>query len=125
FDGDGNPLLLPGAVDPNACSGINPAYVANPNLQPGIVPYDLSRGGSLFNFRGRHNINQYAFYVTDSMKLGNFTINAGLRIDQYNGLASANGVQPRVGVSYLIRSTNTVLRGAYARTFETPFNENL
>ena len=125
FDGDGNPLLLPGVVDPNACSNINPAYTANPNLQPGIVPYDLSRGGSLFNFRGKHNINQYAFYVTDLMKFGNLTINLGLRDDQYNGLVPANGVQPRVGVAYLFTPTNTVFRAAYSRTFETPFNENL
>ncbi len=125
LDGNGDFLLLPGVTDPTRCSAAGAGATANPDLQPGIVPYDLSRGGSLFNFHGRHNINQYAFYVTDSMKLGNFTVNAGLRIDQYNGLASSHSVQPRVGVSYLIRSTNTVMRGAYARTFETPFNENL
>ena len=28
------------------------AYQPNPNLQPGIVPYDLTRGGSLFDFHG-------------------------------------------------------------------------
>ncbi|MGH9765160.1 MAG: TonB-dependent receptor, partial [Blastocatellia bacterium] len=33
--------------------------------------------------------------------------------------------QPRVGASYLIKKTNTVLRGSYSRTFETPYNENL
>ena len=125
LDADGNSLLLPGVTDPDQCSNIDSSYMANPDLQPGIVPYDLSRGGSPFNFRGKHNINQYAFYVTDSIKLGHFTINAGLREDQYNGLFSANGVQPRIGVAYLIPSSNTVLRAAYSRTFETPFNENL
>jgi hypothetical protein len=48
-----------------------------------------------------------------------------LRDDKYDGLSSANSVQPRIGVAYLIPSTNTVLRAAYSRTFETPFNENL
>ena len=99
--------------------------MANPNLQPGLVPYDLTRGGSMFFFHGKANINQYGFFVEDSIKAGNFTINVGLREDQYNGLASANGVQPRLAVAYLIPKTNTVLRAAYARTFETPFNENL
>ena len=122
---DGGALLLPGVTNPAACSGINPSYVPNPNLQPGIVPYDLSRGGSLFDFHGKHNINQYAFYITDSVKLGKLTINGGLREDQYNGLSSANGVQPRLALSYLIARTHTVLRASYARTFETPFNENL
>jgi hypothetical protein len=125
LDASGNALALPGETDPAQCSHINAAYTANPNLQPGIVPYDLTRGGSLFNFHGSHNINQYAFYLTDTIKLGNFTIDAGLRDDQYDGLTSANGIQPRLGIAYLIPSTNTVLRIAYSRTFETPFNENL
>jgi outer membrane receptor for Fe3+-dicitrate len=99
--------------------------MANPNLQPGIVPFDLTRGGSLFRFHGKANINEYAFYVDDSIKLGNFTLDAGLREDQYNGLASANGLQPRLAIAYLFPKSNTVLRVAYARTFETPFNENL
>jgi hypothetical protein len=125
LDANGNALPLPGVLNPAQCLTINPTYVANPNLQPGIVPYDLTRGGSFFNFHGKHNINQYAIFVTDQFKLGNFTIDAGLRDDQYNGLTSANGVQPRLGIAYLIPRSDTVLRLAYARTFETPFNENL
>jgi TonB dependent receptor len=124
LDSAGNPLLLPGVTNPEDCSITNPTYVANPNLLPGIVPYDLTRGGSPFNFHATHNINEYAFYVMDTITLGHLTINAGLRDDQYNGVTSANGVQPRLGLSYLL-PTNTVLRASYARTFETPFNENL
>lgn len=125
LDAGGDSLLLRGVSDPGQCSSVNPTYTGNPNLQPGIVPYDLSRGGSPFIFHGRHNINQYAVYISDTIKLKNFTINAGLRDDQYNGLTSANGVQPRIGLSYLVQPTKTVLRAAYSRTFETPFNENL
>lgn len=125
LDAAGGALLLPGVTDPAQCPAINPAYTANPDLQPGIIPYDLTRGGSYFNFHGHDTIKQYAFYITDSIKLGHFTIDAGLRDDQYNGLISANGVQPRIGVSYLIPKSDTVLRVSYARTFETPFNENL
>ena len=51
-------------------------------------------------------------------------VNAGFRFDQYNGLSSSHGIQPRLGIAYRA-SSNTVLRVAYARTFETPFNENL
>jgi len=40
-------------------------------------------------------------------------------------LVSDNGVQPRLGIAYLIPHSHTVLRAAYSRTFETPFNENL
>jgi hypothetical protein len=57
--------------------------------------------------------------------LGGFSVNIGFRDDQYNGLVSKNGPQPRLGLSYLVNRTGTVLRAAYSRTFETPFNENL
>jgi hypothetical protein len=124
-DANGNPVLNTSIIDPLGCSNLDPSYGPNPNLQPGIIPYDLTRAGSLFSFYGKHNINQYAFYITDSIKFGNLTVDAGLRDDQYNGLSSANGVQPRIGVAYLIPHSNTVLRVSYSRTFETPFNENL
>ena len=67
----------PDVTDPSACGSVNPSYVANPSLLPGIVPYDLTRGGSLFNFHGTHNINQYAFYIQDTITLGKLTIDAG------------------------------------------------
>lgn len=33
--------------------------------------------------------------------------------------------EPRLGIAYNIKKTNTVLRISYARTMESPFNENL
>ena len=33
--------------------------------------------------------------------------------------------EPRGGIAYNIKKTNTVLRISYARTMESPFNENL
>ena len=92
---------------------------------PGLLPYDLAKGGSYFIFHGKDSINQYAFYVSDDIKMGDFTMNLGLRDDQYQGLVSKNGIQPRVGLSYHVHPTDTVLRLAYSRTMETPFNENL
>jgi outer membrane receptor protein involved in Fe transport len=101
---------------------------------PGLrFPTESIRNPGCHKTRSRHfchsflvlSFPQYAFYVTDSIKLGNFTINAGLRDDQYDDLVSANGVQPRFGIAYLIPHFRTVLRAAYSRTFETPFNENL
>ncbi len=92
---------------------------------PGLVPYDLTRGGSLFVYRGQGNIDQYAFYATDVVRLGDFTADIGLRDDQYAGITTKNGIQPRLGLSYHVHPLDTVLRVAYSRTFETPFNENL
>ena len=121
----GGALTLAGVADPSQCSVINSTYYPNPTLLPGLVPYDLTRGGAMFNFHGLGNVNQYAFYAEDTIRLGEFTADIGLRDDQYSGLASKNGVEPRLGLSYRLPHTDTVFRAAYSRTFETPFNENL
>ena len=59
------------------------------------------------------------------IKAGNWLFNVGIRGDLYNGLAIARQAEPRVGIAYSLKPTNTVLRVSYARTLETPFNENL
>jgi Carboxypeptidase regulatory-like domain len=123
LDADGSPAGPATLIDPARCASLG--FSANPNLQPGLVPYDLTRGGNPFGFRGAKNINQYAFYVQDGITLGNFLLNVGLRGDVYDGIVSDSGAEPRVGVAYNVKKTGTVLRAAYSRTFETPFNENL
>ncbi len=76
-----------------------PLYIANPHLLPGLLPYDLTRGGSYFHFHGLGNINQAAFYVTDDIKLGRlFRSTSGLRDDQYDGLVSKNGIAAAPGL---------------------------
>jgi len=96
------------------------------NLLPGLIPYDLTQpGGKPLEFDQSRNINQYAFYAQDSLKFGNLQISAGLRFDHYDGIVANNSAQPRVGGSYLLKKTGTVLRASYSRTFETPYNENL
>jgi hypothetical protein len=122
-DSAGNPQALPGVTDPSQCAGLG--FLPNPDFQPGLLPYDLTRGGTLFDFAGRANINQFAFYAQDAISVGGFTISPGLRIDHYNGISKATGVQPRFGISYLLKPTSTVLRLSYSRTMETPYNENL
>ncbi len=122
-NGAGEPQELPSVTNPDNCAASG--FVANPDLLVGLAPYDLTRGGSQFQFAGHANINQYSFYVQDDIRLGNLTVQAGLRADRYDGIASDSSAQPRAGLSYLIPYTGTVLRGSYSRTFETPYNENL
>jgi hypothetical protein len=112
-----------GITDPTDGSFLDPE---TGNLFPGLVPFDLTRpGGKLLNFDASQNINQYAIYAQDSIKFGNLQVQAGLRVDVYHGLVSDTSAQPRIGFSYLIKPTGTVLRASYSRTFETPYNENL
>src|SRR5215471_16920593 len=110
-------------TDPSGCSRLG--LVANPDLLTGLVPYDLTRGGGLFHFHATKNINQYAGYVQDAITAGNFLFSLGLRVDRYDGLSTDAAAEPRAGVAYHIKKTGTVLRASYARTLETPFNENL
>ena len=106
----------------------DPAY--NAPGQPGIflsslLPYDLSRGGQLYQFRGTATINQLALFAQDSITLGALTLNIGVRFDRYDGLTDGQAVQPRGAFSYLFKPTKTVIRGGYSHTMETPTNENL
>ena len=117
-DANGNPL--PGYANPSEC-----IVGTNPNYLPVLAPYDLTRGGGIYKFAGHTDIKELALYAEDQIKTGNWLFNLGLRQDVYNGLADANQTQPRVGIAYNIKPSATVLRVSYARTLETPFNENL
>jgi hypothetical protein len=131
IDNNGASVPDPTLTDPGQCAaaGFQANTADNPNASvpfaSGLLPYDLTRGGTLFGFHDTGNINQYAFYGQDTITAGNFSFNVGFRLDRYDGLVAKTSPQPRLGISYNIKKTGTVLRTAYARTFETPFNENL
>jgi len=74
---------------------------------------------------GHTDVKEFAVYVQDTISLHNWAFNLGIRGDIYNGLSSASQAEPRIGISYSVQKTSTVLRVSYARTLETPFNENL
>lgn len=114
---------LPGYSDPSQCAG--GAAGRNPNYIAVLAPYDFTRGGGYYFYFGHTDVKQVALYAQDQIKLGNWNFNVGVREDLYNGLTAANQTQPRLGVAYTVKPTDTVLRVSYARTLETPFNENL
>src|SRR6201996_7416118 len=120
---DPNGNSLPGYSSPGECpggaSGQNPAY------NPVLAPYDLTRGGASYQYFGRTDVKELALYIEDQIKTGNWVFNLGIRGDLYNGLTVARQAEPRLGIAYNIKPTNTVLAVSYARTLETPFNENL
>ena len=141
LDASGNPVS--GFNDPSQCAGAGnqPNVASNPNATAPFVPllgcYDLTRPtpsssdncpnstSNLFGFRGHTDVKLLSLFVQDSITKGNWAINLGLRGDVYNGLSSHGEAEPRVGIAYNIKQSNTVLRVSYARLLETPFNENL
>src|SRR5438477_755800 len=124
-----------GIVDPNFVGSLTDANGAEcrtttGNPVPGtpcaaVAPFDLTKGGRLFRFKGHTDVKELALYAQDAISKGNWTLNLGIRGDFYNGLTTHNEIEPRIGIAYNIKPTNTVLRASYARVLETPFNENL
>jgi Carboxypeptidase regulatory-like domain len=98
---------------------------ASPDFDPALLPYDLTRGGQPLAYAQAATIKQQAAYVQDDIKAGNATFKLGVRVDRYDGLTTDTLVQPRLGLSYAVPGSNTVLRASYGRTLETPYNENL
>jgi hypothetical protein len=141
LDTFGNPV--PGFNDPSQCAGagLQPNTASNPNAASPFTPllgcYDLTRatpspndncGNSnsiSFPFHGHTDVKELALYIQDTITKGSWSFNLGIRGDLYNGLTVAHQAEPRLGVAYNIKRTNTVFRASYARTLETPFNENL
>lgn len=122
---DGSADTDPTVTNPAQCAG---ALTANPGYDPILATIDLTRpapGVGLYNWRGHANIRELALYIEDTINFKNWTFNLGIRGDVYNGISSATQAEPRVGIAYNIKPSNTVLRISYARTLETPFNENL
>jgi len=137
---------VPGFTNPSQCSGVNLpntlaeygtlGFVANgqpynpngslyPVFNPVLFPYDLARSGGLYGFNGSTDVKELALFAQDTITAGSWSFNLGLRGDLYNGLTTASQVEPRIGLAYNIKKTSSVLRLSYARTLETPFNENL
>jgi hypothetical protein len=132
-----DPTLVPGLKDASGNSCLTPS--GQPFEAPCTIlaPYDLTGGGpksgggtlyppgTAFPFHGHTDVKELALYTQDAITTGNWSLNLGLRGDFYNALVRDRQAEPRAGVAYNVKRTNTVLRVSYARTMESPFNENL
>jgi len=79
----------------------------------------------VFAFAGaRPDIEQSA-YAQDLIRLGNWTVSAGVRWDHYQLLVNQNAVSPRVAVSRFFPSAGLVVHASYDRVFQTPSSENI
>jgi outer membrane receptor protein involved in Fe transport len=78
-----------------------------------------------FSFQAnRPDLEQSAF-VEDMIRLGKWTVSAGLRWDHYQLLVNQNAVSPRLSVSRYFPSASMVLHASYDRVFQTPSFENI
>jgi Carboxypeptidase regulatory-like domain len=142
LDAAGNPQpgftafsqCVPAGLTPN--DGTNPNAAVSPFI-PLLGCFDLTRPtpdasdacatptAGFHLFHGHTDVKEVGLYAQDTITKNNWSFNLGLRADVYRGITSYTMPEPRVGVSYNIKSTSTILRLSYARIMETPFNENL
>ncbi len=141
IDGTGAPVA--GFNDPSQCAaaGLQSNTADNPAATtpffPALACFDLTRPtpsvndacvspvATSYQFIGKTDVKQTALYAEDRITAGNWLLSLGVRGDLYNGLSVNRQAEPRIGISYKVNQSNTVLRLSYARTMETPFNENL
>ena len=117
--------------DPREAEGEEAALRFSPKFRsPFPTPFALTAGPPLvlsgatveaLDFAGRARGGQGGFYVQDRFSLfDNFTIHAGLRYDRYSVLETEDQWSPRIGLSYHVQPTGTVLRAVYNRFFVPP-----
>jgi hypothetical protein len=104
-------------VIPDCADSTNPQCPINLGI--------LDSGAIAFAFPGHRPDLEQAAYVQDLIRLGNWTVNAGLRWDHYQLLLNQNAVSPRLAVSRYFPTIGLNIHASYDRIFQTPSFENI
>jgi TonB-dependent Receptor Plug Domain len=92
--------------------------ITNPAYFDGDTPPSLSFTDQ------RPDLEQSAF-AEDLIRLGNWTVSAGLRWDHYQLLLNQNAFSPRISLGRYLPSLDMVLHASFDRVFQTPSFENI
>ena len=113
---------IPDCTDPDGTEDINiPQCPLNQNT---VGLFDPSTPLS-FSFRDSQWDLEQAAWVADTLHLGQWTVDAGLRWDHYQLIVNQNAVSPRIAVSRYFPKTGVLLHASYDRVFETPNFDNI
>ena len=78
-----------------------------------------------FGFSGnRPDLEQSAF-MQDLVRLGAWSLSAGLRWDHYRLVVNESAFSPRLGISRYFAKQELLIHASYGRVFQTPFFENI
>jgi hypothetical protein len=80
---------------------------------------------AVFSFEDRRADREQALFIQDQIRMGPWTLNAGLRWDHYRLVVDESALSPRLSVAWSWPAANLVLRASYDRAFQTPAVENL
>jgi len=78
-----------------------------------------------FNFAGHGLDREQALYAQDLVRLGRWTLSAGLRWDHYRLVVDRNAFSPRLGIAWYWPRADLVFHASYDRIFQTPAAENI
>jgi hypothetical protein len=78
-----------------------------------------------FSFAGNRPQLEQAVFGQDLLRLGNWTINAGLRWDHYQLVVNEQELQPRLALARYFPSVDAGVHFSYDRVFQTPDYENI
>ncbi len=78
-----------------------------------------------FAFSGQRPDLEQSAFVEGLIRLGKWTVSAGLRWDHYQLLVNQNAVSPRLSAARYFRRADLVLHASYDRVFQTPAFENI
>jgi len=78
-----------------------------------------------FSFSGRRPDLEQAAYVQDLVRMGQWTLDAGLRWDHYQLVLNRDAFSPRIALSRYFPSANLIAHASYARLFVPPSSNNL
>ena len=77
------------------------------------------------SFAGQRPDLEQSAFVEDLIRLGNWTVSAGLRWDHYQLLLNQNAFSPRISIARYVPSLSLMLHGSFDRVFQTPSSENI
>src|SRR5208282_4875584 len=101
----------------------NFSYIT-PNIPMDTLQFDPSTPLTFSYAANRPDLEQSA-YVQDLIRMGNWTVSAGLRWDHYQLLLNNQAVEPRFSISRYFPSADLIVHFSYDRIFQTPSFENM
>ena len=78
-----------------------------------------------FDFAGSRPDLDQAAYVEDSINLGAWSLDAGIRWDRYQLMVNRNAVSPRLAIARLFSAAHIKVHASWDHIFQTPSFENI